>query len=68
MRVVVILEEQPNGDVKLGLVTENDNGATEREKAYASYFMGALKHVAPKITELMGGKEIVLIPGRNSEN
>lgn len=68
MRVVVIMEEQPNGDVKLGLVTEGAPQATAREQAYAHYFTSALHHVAPKITELMGGKEIVLIPGRNSEN
>lgn len=68
MRVVVILEEQPGGDIKCGLVTEGYNDATKREQVYAGYFMGALKHVTPHIVELAGGKEIIPIPGRNAEN
>lgn len=68
MKVVVILEEQPAGVIKCGLVMEGLNGATTREKAYACYFMSALKHVTPKIAEAIGSKEIILIPGRNSEN
>lgn len=68
MKVVVILEELPAGDIKCGLVMEGFNGATTREKAYASYFMSALKHVTPKIAEAIGCREIILIPGRNAEN
>lgn len=69
MKVVVILEEQPAGDIKCGLVMEGFNGATTREKAYASYFMSAIRRCARRrIAEAIGCSEIILIPGRNAEN
>jgi hypothetical protein len=68
LKLELIIEERPGGDVVLGVVHSGSGSATPRELAYGQQLMEVIWVAIPYVVKTLKGKEIIVTPAPSSKN
>ena len=68
MKLELIIEERPSGDMVLGVVQSGSGSATPRELAYAQRLTESIRMAIPYVVKTLKGKEIIVTPAPSSKN